>query len=51
LFATTIADLFGAASGRWPMGAAFGFILLTVGTACAVGLAALAPGLHRGKSA
>ena len=43
LFATTIADLFGAASGRWPVGAAFGFILLTVGTACAVGLAALAP--------
>ncbi len=51
LFATTIADLFGAASGRWPMGAAFGFILLAVGTACAVGMAALAPGLRRGKSA
>jgi spermidine/putrescine transport system permease protein len=44
VFATTIADLFGAASGRWPIGAAFGFILLTVGTACAAGLAAL-PGL------
>ena len=51
LFATTIADLFGAASGRWPMGAAFGFILLTVGTACAVGMAALAPGVRRGKPA
>jgi spermidine/putrescine transport system permease protein len=46
-FATTIVDLFGAASGRWPMGAAFGFILLLAGTACAVGLAALAPGLRR----
>lgn len=44
VFATVIADLFGAASGRWPLGAAFGFILLTVGTACAAGLATL-PGL------
>ena len=51
VFATTIADLFGAASGRWPMGAAFGFILLIIGTACALGLAALVPGLRRGQPA
>ena len=51
LFATTIADLFGAASGRWPMGAAFGFILLVGGTTCAIGMAALAPGLRRGWKA
>jgi len=47
VFATVIADLFGAASGRWPMGAAFGFILLVAGTACATGLAALAPGIRQ----
>ncbi len=47
VFAVTIADLFGAASGRWPLGAAFGFILLLAGTACAPGLAALALGLRR----
>jgi len=41
VFATTIADLFGAASGRWPLGAAFGFILLTISTACVAGVAAL----------
>jgi spermidine/putrescine transport system permease protein len=35
VFATTISDLFGAASGRWPMGAAFGFILLVAGSAVA----------------
>jgi len=35
VFAITIADLFGAASGRWPMGAAFGFILLAAGSAVA----------------
>ncbi len=40
VFATTIADLFGAASFRWPQGAAFGFILLLAGTACAAALAA-----------
>ncbi len=51
LFATIIADLFGAASGRWPMGAAFGFILLIAGTACALGLAALAPGVLRHRVA
>jgi spermidine/putrescine transport system permease protein len=49
LFATTIADLFGASSGRWPMGAAFAFILLITGTAGAIGLAALAPGLRPGR--
>ncbi len=38
-FATVIADFFGAASGRWPMGAAFSLVLLVVGTACAGGLA------------
>lgn len=51
VFATTIADLFGAASGRWPVGAAFGFILLAVGTACAAAIAGLpalfAPGSGR----
>lgn len=47
VFAITITDLFGAASGRWPMGAAFGFILLVAGTACAVGLAGLVPGVRR----
>ncbi len=40
VFAITIADMFGAASGRWPMGAAFGFILLAAGSALA-GLLAL----------
>ncbi len=40
VFSTTIADLFGAASSRWPEGAAFGFILLLAGTACAATLAA-----------
>jgi spermidine/putrescine transport system permease protein len=50
VFASVIADLFGAASGRWPMGAAFGFILLVAGAACAAGLGALAPGLRRGSS-
>jgi spermidine/putrescine transport system permease protein len=40
VFATTIADLFGAASGRWPIGAAFGFILLATGTAAAAALVA-----------
>jgi spermidine/putrescine transport system permease protein len=50
VFATTIVDLFGASSGRWPMGAAFGFILLAVGTAAAVGLGALAPGLWRART-
>ena len=49
LFATTIADLFGASSGRWPTGAAFGFILLITGTACAIALAALIPGLRRAQ--
>ncbi len=38
-FATVIADFFGAASGRWPMGAAFSLVLLVVGTACAGALA------------
>jgi len=38
-FATVIADCFGAASGRWPMGAAFSLILFVLGTACAGGLA------------
>lgn len=47
VFATTIVDLFGASSGRWPMGAAFGLILLFSGTACAAGLASLVPGLRR----
>ena len=51
LFVTTIADLFGASSGRWPMGAAFGFILLSAGSACAIGLAALTPGLRRAPAA
>lgn len=41
VFATTIADLFGAASGRWPLGAAFGFILLAAGAVLA-GLLSLA---------
>jgi len=41
VFATTIADQFGAASGRWPLGAAFGFILLLTGSALA-GFASLA---------
>ena len=40
VFATTITDMFGAASGRWPIGAAFGFILLLVGTVVAGALAA-----------
>ena len=40
VFATSIVDLFGGASGRWPLGAAFGFILLGAGTVCAAGLAA-----------
>lgn len=44
VFATTIADLFAAASGRWPIGAAFGFILLAAGTAGAAVLAGL-PGV------
>lgn len=43
VFAITIADLFGAASGRWPLGAAFGFILLVVGSTLA-GLLAVAVG-------
>jgi spermidine/putrescine transport system permease protein len=47
VFATVIVDLFGAASGRWPMGAAFGFILLSVGTLTAAGLAALVARLAR----
>jgi spermidine/putrescine transport system permease protein len=38
-FATVIGDFFGAASGRWPMGAAFSMMLLVVGTVCAGGLA------------
>jgi spermidine/putrescine transport system permease protein len=38
-FATVIADFFGAASGRWPMGAAFSLVLLVLGTACAGALA------------
>jgi spermidine/putrescine transport system permease protein len=38
-FATVIGDFFAAASGRWPMGAAFSLILLVLGTACAGGLA------------
>jgi spermidine/putrescine transport system permease protein len=38
-FATVIGDFFGAASGRWPMGAAFSLVLLVVGTICAGGLA------------
>ena len=46
VFAVTIADLFGAASGRWPLGAAFGFILLAVGTAGAAGLIAAAPQIN-----
>lgn len=46
VFSVTIADLFGASSGRWPLGAAFGIILLGSGSACAVALAALAPTLH-----
>ena len=41
VFAITIADLFGAASGRWPLGAAFGFILLAAGSAIAALLALL----------
>lgn len=49
VFATTIVDMFGAASGRWPLGAAFGFILLAAGTAAAVCLGALAPGLRRAR--
>ncbi len=43
VFTITIADLFSAASGRWPLGAAFGFILLLVGSAGA-GLLALVLG-------
>ncbi len=38
-FATVISDFFGAASGRWPMGAAFSLLLLAAGTVCAGGLA------------
>jgi spermidine/putrescine transport system permease protein len=38
-FASVIAGFFGGASGRWPMGAAFGLLLLVTGTACAGGLA------------
>jgi spermidine/putrescine transport system permease protein len=38
-FATVIGDFFAAASGRWPMGAAFSLILLILGTACAGGVA------------
>ncbi len=38
-FAATIAGMFGSASGRWPSGAAFGFILLLAGTACAAAMA------------
>ena len=38
-FAATIAGMFGSASGRWPAGAAFGFILLLAGTACAAAMA------------
>ena len=49
VFATTIADMFGAASGRWPIGAAFSFILLLVGTACAVVLATM-PGMMHSRS-
>jgi spermidine/putrescine transport system permease protein len=41
VFATIIASFFGDASGRWPLGAAFGFILLVAGTACAAALAGL----------
>lgn len=35
VFATVIAGFFGGASGRWPMGAAFGCILLLAATGCA----------------
>ncbi len=35
VFATLIADQFAAASGRWPVGAAFGFVLLASGAAVA----------------
>ncbi len=38
-FAATIAGMFGSASGRWPVGAAFGFILLLAGTASAAAMA------------
>lgn len=38
-FASVIAGFFGGASGRWPMGAAFGLVLLAAGTACAGALA------------
>jgi spermidine/putrescine transport system permease protein len=38
-FATVIAGLFGGASGRWPLGAAFGLALLLTGTICAAGMA------------
>jgi spermidine/putrescine transport system permease protein len=38
-FATVIADCFAAASGRWPLGAAFSLVLLVLGTACAGALA------------
>ncbi len=45
-FASVIAGLFGAASGRWPMGAAFSLVLLVAGTA---GAASLAWGVRAGS--
>jgi spermidine/putrescine transport system permease protein len=47
VFASVIVDLFGAASGRWPLGAAFGFILLFIGTLAAAGLATAVARLAR----
>jgi len=50
VFATTIADLFAAASGRWPQGAAFGFIALAVGSTVAGLLALAVSRIARGMS-
>ena len=39
VFASVIAGLFAGSSGRWPMGAAFGLLLLGTAIACAAGMA------------
>ena len=37
-FSSVVAGLFSGSSGRWPMGAAFGFLLLATGGACAAAI-------------
>jgi spermidine/putrescine transport system permease protein len=39
VFASVIGGAFAGASGRWPIGAAFGLLLLAAGTACAGAMA------------